>query len=216
VSRISKTLLIAGALGLAVTAIPAQAEQGDWLLKGGVTTVSPDSNNLKVVDGEDVLKLSVGDGTSFGFTITQMVTDNFGVELLAAWPFKHDIKAKVNGGGLGKIAEVEHLPPTLSLQYHFLPDTFLTPYVGVGVNWTTFTSEKINSGVADGLSLDDSFGLAGQVGVDLNLGDWILNADVRYIDISSKAKIKVDGEWSKLGTVSIDPIVYSLMVGYRF
>jgi outer membrane protein W len=39
VSRISKTLLIAGALGLAVAAIPAQAEQGDWILRAGATMV---------------------------------------------------------------------------------------------------------------------------------------------------------------------------------
>ena len=228
-TRISKTLLMAGALGLAVAAVPAaQAEQGDWLVKGGATMVSPDSNNLNIGDLGDIpgvgvvtdASLEVDDGTSFGFTITYMATDNIGVELLAAWPFKHDIdlKASIDGvSGSVKIAETEHLPPTLSVQYHFIPDGAFNPYIGAGVNWTMFMSEEIDPLIADGLSLDDSFGLAGQIGADVRLGDkWLLNFDIRYIDLSTKAKIKVEDEWVPLGDVSIDPFVYSIMLGYRF
>jgi len=237
---------MAGALGLAITAIPAQAEQGDWLLKGGVTMVSPKSGNLKLGDlGEvpdlglsiDNVSLEVDDGTSFGFTITYMMTNNWGVDLLAAWPFKHDIKLKATftdllppGGSFtdsGKIGETEHLPPTLSLQYHFLPDSFFSPYIGVGFNMTVFSSEKLTSDAQDlfealgltnaKLSLDTSTGVAGQIGADFNFGGgWLLNADIRYIDIGTKAKIKADEGKVSLGTVNIDPIVYSLMVGYRF
>jgi len=222
-------LLFAGALALVGVAVPAaQAEQGDWVLKGGATMVSPDSKNLSLgdlgpVEGVGTVtdaSLEVDDGTSFGFTVTYMATDNIGVELLAAWPFKHDIDlaATVDGERFsGKIAETEHLPPTLSLQYHFIPDGMFSPYVGLGVNWTMFSSEKIDPILADGLKLDDSFGLAGQVGADVKFGDkWLINFDVRYIDISTKAKIKVDGEWLPLGNVGIDPFVYSIMVGYRF
>jgi outer membrane protein len=246
VSRISKTLLIAGALGLAVTAIPAQAEQGDWVLKGGVTMVSPKSGNLKLGDlgpvpdldiSIDNASLEVGDGTSFGFTITYMMTDNWAVDLLAAYPFKHDIKLKATitdllppGGSFtqsGKIGETEHLPPTISLQYHFLPDAMFSPYIGVGLNMTMFSSEKLTSDARDlfealgltnaKLSLDTSTGVAAQIGADFNFsGGWLLNADIRYIDIGTKAKIKADEGSATLGTVNIDPLVYSLMVGYRF
>ena len=63
------------------------------------------------------------------------------------------------------------------------------------------------------LSLDDSWGLAGQVGVDYGLSEkWFLNAAVRYIDIDSDATL--DG--ADIGTVEIDPFVYQLQVGYRF
>jgi len=229
VTRIAKTLLFAGALALVGAAVPvAQAEQGDWLVKGGATMVDPKSDNLKIGDLGPVAGvgtvtdavLEVDDGTSFGFTITYMATDNIGVELLAAWPFKHDINlsASIDGvSGSLKIAETEHLPPTISLQYHFLPDGMFNPYIGAGVNWTMFSSEEIDPLLADGLSLDDSFGLAGQIGADVRLGDkWLVNFDVRYIDISTEAKMKVDGEWVKLGDVAIDPFVYSIMLGYRF
>ena len=229
-SRISRTLIAVGTLGLAaaMTAPAALAEQGDWLIKGGATLVSPDSKNLNLGDLGDVpdvgvvtdAALEVDDGTSFGFTITYMMTDNWAVELLAAVPFKHDIKlaATVDGERFsGKIAETKHLPPTLSLQYHFIPDGMFSPYIGAGLNWTIFSSEKIDPLLADGLRLDDSFGFAAQAGLDLNFGDaWLLNFDVRYIDISTKAKINVEGEWAPLGDVGIDPFVYSIMLGYRF
>lgn len=39
-----------------------------------------------------------------------------------------------------------------------------------------------------------------------------LHPDARYIDIDSKAS--VDGQ--RIGTVEIDPFVYSVNLGYRF
>jgi outer membrane protein len=224
-------LIIGGALGLAalIAAPAAQAEQGDWLLKGGATMVSPKSGNLKLGDLGDVpgvgvvtnAKLEVDDGTSFGFTITYMATANLGVELLASVPFKHDIKlaADIDGSrGSAKIAETKHLPPTLSLQYHFMPDQMFSPYIGAGVNWTIFSDEKIDPVLASKLSLPDSYGFAGQVGADINFSEqWFVNVDFRYIQIETDAKVTDDtGATAKLGKVKINPTVYSIMLGYRF
>lgn len=134
-------------------------------------------------------------------------------DILASWPFGHDIE--IDGT---KIAETDHLPPTFSLQYHFLPDGMFEPYVGAGVNWTTFFSTDegrplIDMGVTD-ISLDDSLGLALQLGADWTLNDrWLLNFDLRWIDIESDLDAAPLGE---LGTVKIDPWVYAVNVGYRF
>ena len=228
-SNLSKTLVAVGALGLAtaITVPAAQAEQGDWLLKGGATMVSPKSGNLKLgdLDVPDVglvtnASLEVKDATSFGFTITYMFTDNWAVELLAAAPFKHDIKLSfdLEGDSLSaKIGETKHLPPTLSLQYHFMPDQMFSPYVGVGANWTIFSSEKLDPDLGAKLSLSDSFGFAAQLGADINFSEqWFANIDVRYIQIETDAKITDDVGTEKIGTVKINPMVYSIMLGYRF
>ena len=243
--RIKGKLLAVGALTLAAFAVApmAQAEKGDWLIKGGATMVSPKSGNLSLGDLGDVpdvgnitnVSIEVDDGTSFGFTITYMMTSNWGLELLAAVPFKHDIKlaATIDGErGAGKIGDTKHLPPTISLQYHFLPDGMFSPYVGVGFNTTLFSSESLNSDARDlfaalgindaNLKLDTSTGVAAQIGIDWYFSDkWFANADVRYIDLGTKAKITGtdeagDAVVAELGTVNIDPIVYSLMIGYRF
>ncbi len=189
---------------------PVQAhEAGDWLIKFGVTQVHPKSGNGKVLN--DTVELDVGNSVRPSFTVTYMATRNIGVELLAAWPFKHDISGS---GGLGKIATTKQLPPTLSIQWHFLPDSAIQPYVGLGLNYTHFFSTRTR-GALEGadLKLGDSWGLAGQMGVDVKLNDrWFVNVDVRYIDISSR--VKLNGE--RIGKTRIDPWVFTAGIGYRF
>jgi outer membrane protein len=139
-----------------------------------------------------------------------MMTDVWGLELLAAVPFKHDIDL-LDGTNVGS---TKHLPPTLSLQYHFMPTEQFQPYVGVGINFTSFFDEK-TTGVLEGVNLDlgDSWGLAGQIGFDVLFNDdWFFNLDVRYIDIDTKARL--DGV--SIGKVEIDPWVVGGHIGYRF
>jgi len=200
---------IAGLIAAASLAVPAHAhEAGDVLLKVGVTQVRPDSNNGSVLDGS--VKLDVNNNVRPSFTLTYMATRNIGVELLGAWPFQHDIR----GSGLGKIGSTKHLPPTLSLQWHILPDSMIQPYIGVGINYTHFFDTKAEGALSGSdLKLKDSWGVAAQLGADIKINErWFMNADIRYIDISSK--VKLDGQ--RVGTARINPWVATLGVGYRF
>ena len=61
------------------------------------------------------------------------------------------------------------------------------PYVGIGVNYTAFFDEGVSSDLeaafgSGDLELDDSIGLAAQVGFDYAIDEhWLLNASVWYI-----------------------------------
>ena len=225
----SKYLLAAGAL-LAIAASPALAyEAGTWVLRAGVGVVAPDSDNLTIVDfpaaGLDTT-VNVDDGTSLTLMGTYMFSPNWAFDILASWPFKHDVNISASDGtqvvASLKAAEVEHLPPTFSMQYHFLPDGTIQPYVGAGVNYTTFLSEDVTQDLIDAtgltsISLDDSFGLALQLGADWVFGNnWLINVDLRWIDIESDLSVS-DGVTSiDAGTVKIDPWVYSINIGYSF
>lgn len=184
-------------------------EAGDWLFKLGVTQVSPKSDNGSVLDG--TVDLNVNSNVRPSFTVTYMATRHIGIELLGALPFQHNVSGD---NGLGKIGTTKQLPPTLSVQWHFLPDHTIQPYVGVGLNYTHFFDTHTRGPLSgSSLKLSDSWGLAGQLGVDIKLSDrWFMNADIRYIDISSK--VKLDGQ--RIGTARIDPWVTTLAVGYRF
>ena len=203
--RLRYTLLACALAAGAFTAAPALAhEAGDILLKVGVTHVEPKSDNGTVANG--AVKLDIDGSTRPSFTLTYMATRHIGIELLGAYPFKHTINAK----GLGDIGSTQHLPPTLSLQWHFLPDATFQPYVGVGLNYTTFFDTHSKLGT---LSLDDSWGVAAQIGVDYQLNErWFLNADLRYIDISSN--VRLNG--ADIGKTKINPWVATIGVGYRF
>jgi len=210
----SKYLLAAGAL-LALVASPAFGyEAGTWVLRAGVGVVAPDSDNL-VLDPDTIIE--VDDGTSLTLMGTYMFTPNWAFDVLASWPFNHDIKLAGT-----KIAETDHLPPTFSMQYHFLPDATFQPYVGAGLNYTTFFSTDVEqvltdlTGVTD-IDLDDSFGLALQLGADWTFGNrWLLNFDLRWIDIESDLTASDGVASEELGTVKIDPWVYSINLGYSF
>jgi outer membrane protein len=230
-------VLASGLLGI-VLATPALAhEAGQWILRGGVGTVMPKDDNLRlpeiVIDPLTVNgTVQVDDGTSLTLSGTYMFTENWAFDILAAWPFKHDIDldatisdGKMTESGSVSFGEVEHLPPTFSVQYHFSPQANFQPYVGLGVNYTTFLSEDLDQAVIDAgitdFSLDDSFGIAAQVGADwVFSGQWLINFDIRWINIEADLEATVDDGTGPvtggLGTVEIDPWVFAVNVGYRF
>lgn len=146
-----------------------------------------------------------------------MITDNIGVELLAATPFEH----KVGTGPTGNIATVKHLPPTLMAQYYFGgKEDKLRPYLGAGLNYTFFFDEKFNStgkeaGLSD-LDLSSSWGFAAQAGMDYMLDEnWMLNASVWWMNIDTDVKFKAGEDRVKVDT-RLDPFVFMFGVGYRF
>ena len=223
-----RTAATFGLVGLFSANVMA-AEAGDWLVRVGLGHVNPDtsSGNL-VVAGDELVgaRIDVGSNTRPIINLTYMATDHIGLELLAAWPFEHDIQGAGILGGAGKLGETKHLPPTLSLQYHLMPGAALRPYVGIGLNYTTFFSSKATPtldgalGGPSSLSIKDSFGLALQLGADFNLTDTLfLNFDLRYIQIEADARIRTqtaDGEVRSRIKADIDPLVFSAAVGFRF
>ncbi|WGV18475.1 OmpW family outer membrane protein [Pseudomonas putida] len=226
----NKTLLGASIVALALAAPAAHAYQaGDMILRAGAITTAPNesSGDLKF-DGNKVsgTKATLDSDTQLGLTFAYMLTDHVGLELLAATPFKHTVGVKGLGGGLdGKLADIKQLPPTLSLQYYPMePTSRFQPYAGVGINYTLFFDEDLSSARKQqgfsNLKLQDSVGIAGQLGMDYMLTDNLLvNAAVWYVDIDTKAS--VDGP-SALGysktkvNVEVDPWVYMVGLGYKF
>jgi outer membrane protein len=90
----------------------------------------------------------------------------------------------------------------------------VSPFVGAGLNYTTFFSEHTRGALAGSkLELDDSWGVAAHAGLDFRLGQrGALRMDVRWIDIDST--VHLDG--ARLGTVNIDPWVYGAAYVLKF
>lgn len=193
-------------LALCAAALPSQAQaasdEGRWLIRGGLSHIEPKSDNGQLSVGD----ISVNSHFDPSVNVGYFLSPNWAVDVLLALPFEHEFS--INGSNAGSTAQ---LPPTVSLQYHFLPGAKVQPYVGAGANLTIFMDEQLNSG--NELKLDPSFGLAVQAGIDAPLNaQWRVGLDARYIDIDSKAS--VDGQ--NVGTVEIDPYVLSINLGYRF
>ncbi len=211
---VSRTRRIMGALialGLIAAAVPVHAVQkGDWLIRAGLGRVAPNDSSSGF-SGAPTLKVEdVSNSTNLAINFTYMMTDNVGVELLGALPFKHDIAVT----GLGKVVEAKQLPPTLILLYNFSPKSGVRPYAGAGINYTKFFGEKTVNGLAGtAIDLDSSTGLAVEAGIDVDIGkDLFFNASLWKIDIDTKARSSLAGT----ANVAIDPTVLFVGVGKRF
>lgn len=213
----SKMTLVAAALALSLGASGSAlaVQQGDILVRAGVAYVSPTGESDELTSIAAGAKIEADNAASLGITLAYMATDNIGVGLLAAWPFSHDIEAKGSIAGLGTVAETDHLPPTVTLQYHFMPSNSIRPFVGAGVNYTTFFNTDTKGALEGvGLNLDSSWGLAAEAGVDIDINsDWFVSAQVWYIDINTDAKLG-----NGIGTyeVEIDPWVGMIGIGTKF
>jgi outer membrane protein len=216
---------VASIAALAISGAAFAHEPGELVLRVGVAHVAPDDSSSKIKIGGIAFagtKATVNDNTQLGLTATYIVAPHFGIELLAATPFTHQVRIKGFGAPVdGSLADVTHLPPTLSAQYFFLDTkSRFQPYVGLGLNYTLFYDEKL-SGRAKGLGfrsldLDDSWGLAVQLGADYAITDRLfLNAAVWKIDIGTTAKAKLGNDKVKVD-VDVDPWVYFFGVGYKF
>ena len=219
VSRLSACLLLAPAL---LAASIAQAHQaGDIIVRAGAVTVDPreDSSGIKLGGADLGGKATLDSNTQLGLNFAYMLTDKVGVELLAATPFSHDVG--VQGPVNLKLGSIKHLPPTVSLVYYPLNNaSAFKPYVGAGVNFTWFFDEDLSSAAKgagfDGFSLENSWGLAAQIGADYMINDnWMVNAQVRYIDIETTGKTSLGGAPVKVD-VDVDPWVYMVGLGYKF
>lgn len=214
--RKTSALLLSGmaaAMALAV-ASPAMAQsKGDWTLGVGVHAVDPksDAGDLNgAALGLGKLPTKVDSSVRPTITFEYFVADNVGVEVLGALPFQHDISI----AGVGKVGQTKQLPPVVSLQYHFTNSSKVTPFVGLGVNYTKFFSTD-SKGALEGtkLKLEDSWGLAAHAGLDFAISDkGALRVDMRWADIDTK--VKVNG--NKLGTANIDPLVYGVAYVFKF
>ncbi|MGR2854539.1 outer membrane protein OmpW [Erwinia sp. 1181_3] len=207
------------ALALAlVTLLPAVAsahEAGDFFMRAGSATVRPTGGSDNVMGlGE----FDIDNNTQLGLTFTYMATDNIGVELLGATPFKHHVGLQATG----TLATVHQLPPTLMAQWYFMGNTSKwQPYAGIGVNYTMFYDTDFNdTGRAAGLSnlkVKNSWGVAGQLGLDYQLTpDWMLNASLWYMDINTKVSFDSQTAGHQSIDTHINPFVFFFGAGYRF
>jgi outer membrane protein len=199
------------------------ADAGDWIVRGRIINVSPNDDSEDALGAGSNTPVGVDAATTLEVDFTYMLKSNLGLELILATT-KHDITGEGNLSALGKIAETGVLPPTLTLQYHFSPGANIRPYAGAGLNYTLFydesTTDSLTGGLGaatTGLELDSSFGLAAQLGLDVDIsGGWFFNADVKYIQIETEATVTADGATASTIDVDINPWVFGIGVGKAF
>lgn len=211
-------VLAVGALTIAIH--PARADflgpsdspkqPGDVMVRGRALVVAPDvSSTVSTIGGHvDAETVAVPE-----VDLSYFLTANIAFELIAATT-RHSVQD--NGSALGNVGlgKVSLLPPTLTAQYHFMPQSRLSPYVGAGINYTFFYDAKAPGGTISSIRYDDNVGAALQAGVDYNIaGNWFANLDLKKLFLSTKAHVNGG---AVTASVDLDPWLVGVGVGYKF
>ncbi|MBP2303154.1 OmpW/AlkL family protein [Azospirillum picis] len=201
---------------------------GDILIRArGLAVLPQEKGTISNSALGDVGKARVGNDFIPEVDFSYFFTDNIAAELIAGTS-RHRVKGNLLSavGGMTDVGKVSLLPPTLTVQYHFMPKERVSPYVGAGVNYTLFYNEDAaESPNGAGLSITDThyknrFGWALQAGVDVAItGNWSLNLDVKKIFLKTDvtANANLGGAVLPVSSkVTLDPWLVGIGVGYRF
>jgi outer membrane protein len=192
--------------------VTGPAHAGTVQVKVGASGVLPDeSAKISTIGGG----VNISNEWVPSVQLEYLFNDHVSVELLCCVA-RHDVKAVGTSLGTVNLGKVSHFPPTVTLKYRWTNFGKVEPYVGAGVNYTTFFDEKLPAGPVTAISYDDSFGGALQAGADFRINDhWFANVDVRKIWISTDVDIRA-GATAIKANVDINPVVVSTGIGYRF
>lgn len=192
---------------------PVGKEAGTFMIRGRAIGVLPQnsSSSISAIGGHVTVSNTATPELDFSY----FITDNIAVELIAATS-KHDLYASGSALTPGNyhVGSTWVLPPTVLLQYHFMPHERFSPYVGAGLNVTFFYATNPANNAVTGLSMTNNVGAAIQAGFDYNItGHWFANFDVKQIFVNTTASI--NGGAIKAKT-ALNPTVIGAGIGYRF
>ncbi len=232
-----KTVLLCAILG-AFAAQNVQAAAGDIVVRLRATNINPSESSklgettdaayggspfpASVLYGSSTANLEVDTNTIPELDISYYVTDHIALELILALGSKHDVKIDTAGAVNQNLGEVNALPPTLTAQWHFMPDQKFDPYVGAGVSYVRFMDNGLRAnapGVGSfPIRVDRSnWGGALQAGLDFNMDDgWLINFDVKKIWVDTDVKLDLGTGYKKIDSLDIDPWVISVGFGKKF
>ncbi len=188
-------------------------EAGTFLIRVRAIGVIPEDNSssISVIGGHVSATAQAAPEVDFSY----FLTDHFALELIAA-STRHDISAKGTAVGNVDVGSAWVLPPTLTLQYHFLPHSAFSPYVGVGVTAAFWYATNPANPPVTHFTVGNNVGPALQAGIDYNFsGHWFANFDIKQIFLNADAHIDALGTTVKAHD-ALDPLVIGAGIGYRF
>jgi outer membrane protein len=217
----SALLVLLGSLAISTTASAGPAavvegnQAGDFLIRAHVLGVFPEDNSSSIttING----KVDISSRVAPEVDVSYFFTDQISAQLIATM-LRPSITAKDTSVGDVKVGAVTVLPPTLTAQYHFLPRSAFSPYVGAGATFFILFAKDASQGdgVVKELHTDSHIGAAVQAGFDYQLGNrWFLNLELNQIFVATHATVV-----TAIGTVqaktNVDPFLVGLGLGYRF
>ena len=216
--KISTIVGLGALVSVSSAAFSTQAQEfqpeakGTFMVDLRVSDVTSNASDpiLTAAGAPTGLHVKIGNSVMPTLGFTYFLTSHFAVEAILGTT-EHDIYAR-GAGASTKVASTWALPPVITLQYHPLPRSRISPYIGAGVNAMVY----YGGGNANGftVNLRDELGYVFQAGANVAIsGPWSANLDAKKVFTDTYAKI--DGG-ALHSNVSLNPWVLSLGVGRKF
>jgi outer membrane protein len=196
--------------------LPASAQHRFFDLSANAVWVDP-SNSGSFEDLADPATIDFDPSVGYGASANIFFSDRFSVEF-AISRVKSDTTVRrraVSAAG----GDLEMMPVTGVVQWHFAPQGFIDPYIGAGAAYVLFDDVKDNglSGI-ESIDFKDDAGLAINAGVGIRLGNRFgIVLDGKYVPLESNAKATVVGSGQTAESkVEISPIIVSAGLSLRF
>jgi outer membrane protein len=227
---------------LAAFSLPASAQTaGSNIVNLGWFHINPhDSSETLKLNGSPVpgSSASVSDSDTVGIALTHFFTDNVALTFDAGIPPKYKLKAGGTISALGELGTAKQWSPALVAKWFFgNADSAFRPFIGAGVTYVKYSdvqlSQSFQQAVGSGngqipggsyaatAQLSSSWAPVANIGATYNFDkNWSLGLSVSYIPLKTNADITGTNAANRpvtgSTTLTINPLVTFLSVGYRF
>ena len=212
------------ALAIAVTFFlcalcPTNADAGDspWRIRVSGLSMNPTGDTVVVPDTGERIPYDAGNGYGFGIDLEYRASRHFGIDfgVLTATPVIDVLIDEV--GVISASAQPRITPIYAGLNVHLTPDSQFDLYLGPVLAYVIYSSFDLVVDpwfLTEGFVTQNDFGIGVNLGLDIRLGDggWLLTAAFKYLDTTLEASPPDES----IGRTDIDPMIFSVGVGYRF
>ena len=196
---------------------PVFAQNRSFDLTANVVWVDP-TNEGSIEDLDDPADIEFEGNTGYGLSANIFFGNHLSTEFaISRVDADTNITRRHAVGSAG--GNLDMMPITAVVQWHFLPNGVIDPYIGAGAAYVVFDDFEANgvSGV-DSIDFEDDAGLAVNAGIGIRLGSRFgIVGDVKYVPLESNATATVTGtNGTAEGKVDISPIIVSAGLSLRF
>jgi outer membrane protein len=195
----------------------ADAGDGPWRLRIFAVSMNPSGDEVVVEGSGERISFDAGGGYGGGFELEYRASRRLGIDfgVLTAAPVIDVLIDEV--GVISASAKPRITPVYAALNVHLTPDSRADLYVGPLLAYVVYSSFDLVVDpwfLTEGFVTENDFGIGINVGLDVRLGDggWLLGAAFKYLDTTLEASPPDEG----IGRTDIDPMIFSVGVGYRF
>jgi len=201
----------------ALCPITADAGDGPWQLRISGLSMNPTGDTVVVPDTGERIPFNAGNGYGFGIDLEYRASRRLGIDfgVLSATPVIDVLIDEV--GVISASAKPRITPLYAGLNVHLTPDSPLDLYIGPMLAYVIYSSFDLVVDpwfLTEGFVTQNDFGIGVNLGLDIRLGDagWLFTAAFKYLDTTLVASPPDES----VGRTDIDPMIFSIGVGYRF